>query len=228
MILSRPKPFEKILASLDGARSVFIVGCGGCPVGCESGGAQELDRLARQIAEKGIRVPGTSMIDFLCNKALVGSRLKRRIEDLRGAERILVMSCGIGVQAVGNMVDLPVLPALDTISAGGLQGLWPSTERCNACGDCVLDRTGGICPFTTCAKKLLNGACGGSNKGKCEVGKDRDCGWYLIYTRLKELGRLDGMKKTIPPRDYRKRDLPDDLRGTTAAALEFEASGRVS
>lgn len=228
MILSRPKPFEKVLESLGDAGFVFIVGCGGCPVGCESGGAQEMNRLKRRLEEKGKNVSGALMIDFLCNKVLVGTRLKRRIEELRGAEKILVMSCGIGVQAVGNMVDLPALPVLDTLSAGGLQGLWPSTERCNACGDCVLDRTGGICPFTTCAKKLLNGACGGSSAGKCEVEKDRDCGWYLIYTRLKELGRLEKMKEKIPPRDYRKRDLPGELRGTSMDALELEGARRVS
>jgi len=226
MILSRAKPYDKVLESIREARSVFLVGCGGCPVGCQSGGKAELKKLKEKLAEDGKEVSGSVLIDFLCNKALVGTRLRRRIAEIRGADRILVMSCGIGVQAVGNMVDKPTVPVLDTISAGGLQGLWPSTERCNACGDCVLDRTGGICPFTTCAKRLLNGPCGGSRAGKCEVDKDRDCGWSMIYNRVKELGRLDALRDPIPPRDHRKRDLPAEMRGTPVAALEFEFQGR--
>ena len=222
MILSKAKPFEKVIESIRDAGSVFITACGGCPLGCQSGGEAEVARLKESLAAGGKKVTGAVTIDFLCNKALVGTRLKRRIEEIRGADRILVMSCGIGVQAVGNMVDKPSVPVLDTVSAGGLQGLWPSTERCIACGDCVLDRTGGICPFTTCAKRLLNGPCGGSHSGKCEVEKDRDCGWYMIYMRLKDLGLLDRLKEPIPPRDHRKRDLPAELRGTPMAALEFE------
>ncbi len=226
MLLSKAKPFQNLLASLKDADTVFVVGCGGCPLGCQSGGEAEITRLKGDLSREGKRVTGSIIIDFLCNKALVGSRLRRRLDEIRGSERIVVASCGIGVQAVGNMVDRAVVPALDTVSAGGLQGLWPSTERCIACGDCVLDRTGGICPFTTCAKRLLNGACGGSRLGKCEVEKDRDCGWAMIYTRVKELGRLDLLKEPIPPRDHRKRDLPPEMRGTTMAALEFEYERR--
>jgi hypothetical protein len=188
MILSKAKPFEKVLESIKDAGSVFIVGCGGCPLGCQSGGEAEMGRLKESLAAGGKKVAGSVTIDFLCNKALVGTRLKRRIDDIRGADRILVMSCGIGVQAVGNMVDKPAVPVLDTVSAGGLQGLWPSTE--------------------------------------CEVEKDRDCGWAMIYTRVKELGRLSGLKEPIPPRDHRKRDLPAEMRGTPMAALELEPERR--
>ncbi len=102
----------------------------------------------------------------------------------------------------------------------GMQGLWPSEERCAGCGDCVLHLTGGICPITTCTKSLLNGMCGGQRDGKCEVDSDRDCGWYLIYNRLKELGRLDNLRKLPPLRDFRKLEVPGNERGTTRWALE--------
>jgi len=226
MILSKQKPYEKVLESIGNARNLFIVGCSGCPIGCQSGGEKEVINFKEKLTGEKKNVKGWIMIDFLCNKALVGSRLRRRLNELQGTEKILVFSCGIGVQAVANMIDIPVVPVLDTISAGGLQGLWPSTERCQACGDCVLDRTAGICPFTTCAKRLLNGPCGGSHSGKCEVEKDRDCGWYMIFSRAKELGILDRLKEPIPPRDHRKRDLPPELRGTTLSALEFSNERR--
>jgi len=163
---------------------------------------------------------GTAVIDFLCNKALVGLRLSRRLDELKAADCLVVSSCGVGVQATAAMVDKPCHPALNTISSAGFQGLWPSNERCAQCGECVLSYTGGICPVTTCAKGLLNGSCGGSHEGTCEVEKDRPCGWYLIYERLKSLGRLDDYKRLLPVRDHKKMDLPLKHRSTIRWALE--------
>ena len=133
-----------------------------------------------------------------------------------------MVTCGIGVKAVAKMVDLPACPASNTFSSGGMQGRWRSEERCAGCGDCILDLTGGICPITMCSKGLLNGTCGGQHDGKCEVDPERDCGWYLIYQRLKELGKLDNLKKIPPLRDYRKREVPGSQRRTTRWALEKE------
>jgi hypothetical protein len=120
------------------------------------------------------------------------------------------------------MVDRPCHPALDTLSSAGFQGLWPSSERCGQCGECVLSQTGGICPITTCAKSMLNGPCGGSHKKTCEVEPDRPCGWYLIYERLKDQGRLDNLKKLPHIRSYRKLDIPMGKRSTIRWALEAE------
>jgi len=131
----------------------------------------------------------------------------------------LVLSCGIGVQAVSNVVNKTVRPALNTMSLGGFQGLWPSEERCGQCGDCVLDLTGGICPITRCAKSLLNGPCGGSSNGKCEISKDIDCAWHLIIERLEALGELDRIKPIEMYKDWRpsqsggpRKILREDLR----------------
>ncbi|UCB47066.1 MAG: methylenetetrahydrofolate reductase C-terminal domain-containing protein, partial [Spirochaetota bacterium] len=220
MVVNVPKPDNEILDSLAEYKSVFIVACGGCPGGCESGGSERIQELASFLSKSGKKVTGDALIDFLCNKALVGSKLYYYLEGLKRADAVLVVSCGIGVQATGNILDIPSIPANDTLSSQGMQGLWPSSERCSGCGTCYLALTGGICPITTCSKSLLNGMCGGQHDDKCEVEENRDCGWALIYNRLKELGKLDNLRKISDLRDYRKQDVPDHERTTTRWALE--------
>jgi ferredoxin len=211
---------QEVLESLSGVGSVFIVACGGCPVGCESGGQERIDELAAGLAGAGTQTTGSVEIEFLCNKALVGTQLGYHLDALKATQALLVVSCGIGVQATGNIIDLPVVPANDTLSSQGMQGLWPSEERCAGCGDCVLDLTGGICPITACSKSLLNGMCGGQANGKCEVENERDCGWYQIYNRLEALGQLDNLRTLGRMRDFRKMDVPDTQRKTTRWAIE--------
>lgn len=220
MVVNIPKPDKELIDLLDEYKSLFIVACGGCPVGCESGGMGRVSELEKLLVENGKKVTGSALIDFLCNKALVGSKLISYLDPLKTTDAVLVVSCGIGVQATGNIIDLPAVPANDTLSSQGMQGLWPSSERCAGCGTCYLSLTGGICPITTCSKSLLNGMCGGQHDGKCEVEESRDCGWYLIFNRLKELGKLDNLKRIPELRDYRKLDVSDKERTTTRWALE--------
>ncbi len=220
MVVSVSKPDNEIIEILSSFEKLFIVACGGCPVGCESGGMERVKELVELLSQNGRSVTGSILIDFLCNKALVGSKLSYQLDKLKAAQAVLVVSCGIGVQATGNILDIPAIPANDTLSSQGMQGLWPSSERCAGCGTCYLALTGGICPITSCSKSLLNGMCGGQHDGKCEVEKSRDCGWYLIYNRLKELGKLDNLKKIPALRDHRKLDVPDTERTTTRWALE--------
>jgi len=220
MVVNIPKPDKELIDLLDEYKSLFVVACGGCPVGCESGGTERVEELEKLLAKNGKKVTGSALIDFLCNKALVGSKLISYLDPLKNTDAVLVVSCGIGVQATGNIIDLPAVPANDTLSSQGMQGLWPSSERCAGCGTCYLSLTGGICPVTTCSKSLLNGMCGGQHDGKCEVEESRDCGWYLIFNRLKDLGKLDNLKKIPEMRDYRKLDVSDKERTTTRWALE--------
>jgi len=215
------KPTPEILESLADASAVYIVGCTGCPVGCDVGGQKWVDEMTAAITADGKTVTGSCLLELLCNKALVGIKLGRFAEQVLAADAVLVGSCGVGVQAVGNMVARRAVPAMDTICLGDYQGLWPGEERCAECGQCVLAYTGGLCPVTLCAKSLLNGQCGGTgDDGSCEVSKDHPCGWKKIYDRLKELGRLDDMRRMIDPRDYRKQAIPDAIRPTTRYALE--------
>lgn len=222
MVVNVPKPNEELIEMLNGYNDIFIVACGGCPVGCDSGGQKRIDELSELLNQNGKKVTGDVLIDFLCNKALVGNRLRNHINSLEETDAILVVSCGIGVQATANMVDLPSLPANDTLSSQGMQGLWPSNERCAGCGTCYLALTGGICPITSCSKSLLNGMCGGQHDGLCEVEEKRDCGWYLIFKRLEALGKLDNLKKIPKLRDFRNQDVPDKERHTTRWAIEKE------
>jgi len=215
------KDLEEVLESLADEGKVFIVGCIGCPVGCDVGGQKWLEEMTEALTQAGKTVTGSCLVELLCNKALVGIKLGRFAEQVLSADAVLVGACGVGVQAVGNMVARRAVPALNTICLGDYQGLWPGEERCGECGECVLAYTGGLCPVTLCAKGLLNGPCGGTgDDGSCEVSPDHPCGWKLIYDRLKELGRLDDMRRMVEPRDYRKRAIPDAIRRTTRYALE--------
>jgi len=215
------KPNDEILESLADAAKVFILGCQGCPIGCETGGQPWLNEMADLVAGAGKEVTGSALVDMICNKAIVGIKLGRLIDQIEPADAILVGSCGVGVQAVGNMVGRRAIPAMDTICMGDYQGLWPSEERCAECGECVLAYTGGLCPVTLCAKGLMNGQCGGTgDDGSCEVSPDHPCGWHKIYERLRDLGRLDDLRRLHAPRDYRKRTITDENRRTIRWALE--------
>jgi len=216
------KKLAEVVSACDPAARVLIIGCNGCPIGMETGGPQQLEKAAEALRKAGKTIIGQIMIDMVCNKALVGIRLGRRATAVRSADAIVIYSCGVGVQSVANMTMKPVVPGLNTISVGGLQGLWPSKERCGQCGDCLLAYTGGICPITACSKSLVNGTCGGTKDGKCEVSPNKDCGWYLIYERLKKLGRLDDLKRMNSPRDHSLGDIPDDRRRTMLWAIEEE------
>jgi len=221
MNATQRKPNEEILQSLQGVAKVFVLGCQGCPIGCETGGEPWLREMTALVSGAGKAVTGAALMDMICNKTIVGIRLGRMVDRLAEAEAILVGSCGVGVQAVGNMVGRRAVPAMDTICMGDYQGLWPSTERCAECGECLLAYTGGLCPITLCAKSLVNGQCGGTGYDlSCEVSRERPCGWHLVYDRLKTLGRLDDIRKLQAPRDYRKRDISDANRRTIRWALE--------
>ena len=221
MILSKQKTWEEISGYLDGEGSIFILGCNGCAQASGSGGPTQVAEMKSKLEEIGKRVTGSGVIDFLCEKALVKSKLRNKTEQLKTADSILVMTCGVGVQAVAASVNKVCHPACDTINLGGSRGEWRGSERCLECGECVLEYTGGICPLTACSKGLLNGQCGGASKGKCEINPERDCGWELIYNRLKGLNQLDKLRRFTAPKDYSKM-IPDvELMSTSRWALEL-------
>ena len=220
MILSKQKPWEEILSYLDGENNVFILGCNGCAQASGTGGPAQVEEMKNKLEEINKKVTGIAIIDFLCQKALVKSRLRTKVEQIGAADSILVMTCGVGVQAVAASVNKVCHPACDTVSLGGSRGEWKGSERCKECGECLLEYTGGICPLTACTKGLINGQCGGASKGKCELDPKRDCGWELIYQRLKDLNQLDKLRRFIPPKDYSKM-MPDvKIMSTSLWALE--------
>jgi hypothetical protein len=119
-------------------------------------------------------------------------------------DAVISMACGVGVQFLAErFADKPIFPAVDTAFMGVNQDVGWYEERCRGCGTCFLAMTGGICPITMCSKSLLNGPCGGTNQGKCEVSQDQDCAWYLIHERLAKQGRLANILTITPPNMWR-------------------------
>ena len=222
MIRSEQKPFEEIAEYLKGSKSIFVLGCDGCANASGTGGMPQVQEMKAQLEKAGKKVTGCDVIDFLCQKALVISRLTPRGDEVKAADSLLTLCCGIGTQAVAAVVAKQVHPGCNTISLGDSRGEWQGTERCMECGDCLLHFTGGICPLTACTKSLNNGPCGGAKQGKCEIGDEKDCGWELIYHRLKAIGKLDLLKQFIPPKQYDKANPRLELIPTSVWALEQE------
>jgi ferredoxin len=202
MLISEQKPFEEILSSLDGEKAVFLIGCKGCAEGCETGGEKEVLEMKQRLEEQGKAVTGFSLIDMVCDEPLTRLKLKVHEETIAASDSLLVLCCGVGIQTVAQAVDKVVHPGCNTVSLGGAHAEWREAERCLECGDCILDFTGGICPIARCSKHLLNGPCGGSQGGKCELSPDLPCAWQLIIERLTKLGRLDRLEDIVAPKNW--------------------------
>ncbi len=218
MIIAERKPLEEIKEMLAGYKKVLIAGCGTCVTICWAGGEKEVAVLSSQLrlasekdGNKLVTLEAT--IERQCEKELAEA-LKDKVQQV---DAVLSMGCGIGVQTIAEIFpDKPVYPVLNTkfIGMPEREGLW--VETCGACGDCFLDNTGGICPIIRCAKGLLNGPCGGTNNGKCEVDPEKDCAWTLIYRRLEQQGRLDAMRKYYPPRNFQAVVRPGKIEALKA------------
>ena len=214
MIITQKKPIDELLAMLTGVRKVALVGCGNCASACQTGGEKEMQELKAILEEQGIDVVATVLPEECCHKMLV----KRDLKVLRGcgAEAVVGMACGDGVQTVADNVQLPVYPANNTLFLGQIERVGIFHEYCRMCGDCVLGSTGGICPITRCAKSLVNGPCGGQKNGKCEVNPENDCAWIQIYNRLVSLGQEDKLLQTRADKGYSETHYPRhiNLRGS--------------
>lgn len=205
MIVAERKPMEEILAMTEEFDRILVLGCKGCTTVCCAGGPREVEELATLIRmdrkQKGKTVDTLeASTELQCEPESVTPVLEKLANKY---DVVLSMACGAGVQTVVQMLPgLRVLPALNTnfIGVAEEHGVW--TEVCRACGNCLLGRTGGICPITRCSKQLLNGPCGGSMNGKCEISKDVACGWQLIIDRLNELGELELLEEVFPVKDW--------------------------
>ncbi len=195
---------EEIEAMIDPFEKIIVLGCRECVTVCSVGGEKEVGILASELRllrkQKGRAI---DILEFTLERQCDHEYIEQIRSMVPNYEAILSMACGAGVQFVAEAYpETPVFPAINTTFIGVTeeQGLW--TERCQACGDCILHLTGGICPVTRCSKSLLNGPCGGSSNGKCEVNKEIDCGWQLIIDRLKSLGQLERFEEYIPIKDW--------------------------
>jgi ferredoxin len=201
MIITKPRDWARIRANLDGigAKSVFLMGCGQCATVASTGGEKELLVAKARLEAEGYRVTGWAVGEVACH--LGGTKLETRkhFGSVDEADAVLVLTCGAGVQTVADAVKKPVFPGLESAFLGTVVRHGVYEERCQTCGDCVLDLTAGICPVTTCPKGLLNGPCGGMWNGMCEVQTDRECTHVRIRQRLAEQGR--SATRVIPAKD---------------------------
>ncbi|MGA2671569.1 MAG: methylenetetrahydrofolate reductase C-terminal domain-containing protein [Dehalococcoidia bacterium] len=202
MLISKQKPLEEILSYLEGDKSIFLIGCKGCAEGWGSGGEKQVAEMKNILQEKGKAVTGSVAVDMLCDGALTKLKLRAYKKEITAADSILVLTDGAGVQTVVEVLNKVVHPGCNTLSSGGAHAEWKEAERCLECGDCVLEFTGGLCPIARCSKHLLNGPCGGSQGGKCEVDSDIPCVWQQIVDRLAKLGQLDKLERLVTPKNW--------------------------
>ena len=198
--ITKQKPLEEIQQQLEGLGRVYIIGCGTCTTMTRTGGDEEVLAMRERLQGLGKMVTGSTVIPTACDEMSAVS-VRENNQAIQNANCILVMTCALGIQKVGSYLTKPVIPALDTLFIGLEDSPGNFHEVCAQCGHCIIGSTAGICPITACHKHLLNGPCGGTNNGKCEVDKTKDCAWTLIYQRLKEQGRLDLMRKYQPIRN---------------------------
>lgn len=204
MIVGKQKPLEEIKEMIADYKRVLVLGCDTCVAICLAGGEREAVILASTLRmSEEISGKQKTITEYSLKRQCEREFLEELDDKVGEVDAIVSLACGIGIQAVAERFpDMPVLPGLNTAFLGfpDEHGVW--SEQCSACGDCILDQTGGICPITKCTKGLLNGPCGGTNDGKCEVDPEKDCAWTLIYQRLEKQGKLDLMRKYHPPRNF--------------------------
>jgi len=205
--ITKQKPFDEIKQQLDRFDRVYIVGCGTCATMTRTGGREEVLNMKEHLQDLGKLVTGWTVIPIACDE-MTEVAIRENNGAIQNANCILIMACALGVHRMSLYIDKPVIPALDTLFIGVEDGPGNFHEVCVQCGQCVLGETAGICPLTACHKGLLNGPCGGTNDGKCEVDKEKDCAWALIYQRLEEQGRLDLIRKYHPPKNYQVMPRP--------------------
>ena len=197
------KPAEQLRELLAQTDDIFVIACNKCFKEFTVLVEPELDEFLAVAKDMGKNVTGSARADFLCNKYIAQKKLPGLIPE--GTKAVFVISCGLGIQTIADIVALPVFAASDSINYTGHHGMALTKKACDACAQCYLNITGGICPIVDCSKSLVNGQCGGAKDGKCEVSPDKDCAWEKIQQRLAAQGRLDELKaQAVQIRDYSK------------------------
>ena len=222
MIIIERKPLAEVLEMLEGATDVIVLGCRSCAAVSLAGGEKEAKEMAEalslhsELKGKGWKVTAIT-VERACEKEL--------LSPLSGTTATVVsMACGVGAQVLQALSpEARVLPGVNTVSMGAPEGVGVFMEKCAGCGDCTLHLTAGICPIARCAKNLLNGPCGGSQNGKCEVSPDTPCAWDQIVRSLESQGRLDLLDVVIPPKDWRSSRHGGPRRTINQEALPGEA-----
>ena len=206
MIVGEQKPFEEIWEMVKDHKQLTVFGCNTCVAVCHQGGNKEAGILAAQLRMRASQDDvEIEIVDSGIERQCEHEFFEKTEDLVQESDAVLSLACGIGVQFMATKYDsTPIYPALNTTFLGDVPETGLFTEKCQACGDCVLGVTGGVCPVSRCAKRLFNGPCGGSTTGKCEISKETECAWQLVVDRLEALGRLDTYEKVMPLKDWSK------------------------
>ncbi len=197
------KPSEELIQTLAGTDNIFVIACNKCFKEFACMDEPECGEFVSLAQAQGKTVTGVLRGDFLCNKTQTMRALRDAVPE--GTESVFVISCGLGIQTVADVLTLPVFAASDSVPYRGHHGMALTPKACDACAQCYLNVTGGICPVVDCSKSLLNGQCGGAKNGKCEADPEKDCAWEKIQQRLEKLGRLEEFRdQSVQLRDYSK------------------------
>ena len=204
MIVADRKPLTEILDLIKDDKKILIIGCKGCVTVCNVGGSKEVGILATtlRIARKKEGTPleiDERTLERQCDPEYI-EQVKGVVDDY---DAVISMACGVGPQFLSQAYPgQRFLPAVNTTFFGGAvqHGIWE--ERCAGCGTCVIHHFGGMCPISRCSKSLLNGPCGGSADGKCEIDKDVECIWDMIVRKAMEEGRLEELLEVTPAKDW--------------------------
>lgn len=205
MIVGEQKSIAEIKEIIAPYKKLLILGCGTCVKTCFAGGEDEVATLASAL-RLALKKEGKEIAveEFTVERQCEDAFIQEAATHISPNTAVLSLACGAGVQAIARrFIKTPVLPGVNTTFIGVLEKQGLFTEECLGCGDCKLAMFGGICPVTRCSKKLLNGPCGGSQKGKCEVAPDLDCAWQQIIERLKILGQLNNLRVYVPPKNWK-------------------------
>ena len=205
MITAERKPMEELIEYLRPYQRILLVGCNECVTVCSAGGRKEVGILSSALQMAFMKAGKTLEVkEITLERQCDPEYVEELVSQIDEVEAVMSMACGCGVQEIARRFKTkPVFPAVNTefMGASERQGVW--AERCQGCGECVLGLTGGICPIARCSKRLLNGPCGGSTNGKCEVDPSIECAWQLIWDRLKALGIEDRYEENIAAKDWR-------------------------
>ena len=202
MIITKQKKFDDLLNYLVGCNSIFILGCGDCATLCRTGGEDQTKEMRDKLEKEGKNITGTVIGQAPCHELDTARILRQHRKQIEMSDGILVLACGSGAQAVRESTEKKVFSGCDSLFIGNSKRQMRFYEKCSACGDCVINDFGGICPITRCPKSLMNGPCGGSTYGKCEVNNNAECIWNKIFNQLKLEGRFDALDKIQPPKNH--------------------------
>lgn len=216
MIITKQKPFNEILDALKGYNKIFLVGCGECATACATGGEKEIAKIKQDLEAAGKIISGAVIPDSVCVSSKIKIELAKNIKALKDSDAVLVMACGLAAQSMkdNDRFGITVIAGCNSLCGALMDAAGNFFEKCSMCAECLLNETAGICPVTLCSKSLLNGPCGGMDKGKCEVDKERDCAWVLIYKELEKKNKLSAFRKIKGAKDHSKAIKPRKISMT--------------